>query len=441
VSMCFYVVILVVLLTMFQWDQISSVLAAAPEGKSLVNPFDTASAKDFNVWFVLTNLFINIYGTMTWQNSHAFNASALSAHESRMGDILGRWRYFARNLIVIMLGVCALTFLRHVEFAQAAASAKDAIAGISDAHIQGQMSIPVALGHLLPMGIKGMFLAMMMMALVAGDSAHLHSWGSIFIQDVVQPLRGGKPLDPKRHIALLRWAMVGVAVWALCFSLIFSQVQAISLWWMVTMAVYMSGAGSVVIGGLYWRRGTTAGAWSAMITGSVMALTGILLKQHYGEAMPLNSVAVSAISVACAVSVYVAVSCLTSVKHFDLERMLHREPGQKANEEGFRFSRLLGFNQDFTRSDKIITSGLLVWGFGWALVFIVGCVWNTIAPWTTERWCNFWYITGIVLPLLLAVTTTCWFTYGGVRDLIVFFRHLAARKEGGGEDDGTVHQG
>ena len=44
----------------------------------------------------------------------------------------------------------------------------------------------------------------------------------------------------------------------------------------VTHAVYVGGAGSVIIGGLYWRRGSTLGAWASMITGGFIAVTGFL---------------------------------------------------------------------------------------------------------------------------------------------------------------------
>jgi len=30
----------------------------------------------------------------------------------------------------------------------------------------------------------------------------------------------------------------------------------------------------VIIGGLYWKKGTTAAAWSALITGSIVAVGG-----------------------------------------------------------------------------------------------------------------------------------------------------------------------
>src|SRR5687767_11893938 len=138
------------------------------------------------------------------------------------------------------------------------------------------MTVPITLSHMLPIGIKGLFCAMMIMGLLAGDSGHMHSWGSILIQDVIVPLRK-KPMTPTQHIWALRLAVTGVALFAFMFSLLFQQTQYIALWWAVTAGVFTGGAGAAIIGGLYWRRGTTGAAWAATITGSTVSLVGILL--------------------------------------------------------------------------------------------------------------------------------------------------------------------
>ena len=63
---------------------------------------------------------------------------------------------------------------------------------------------------------------------------------------------------------MLRLAIVGVAAFAWIFSYYFGQVSYILMFFAITATIYSGGAGSVIIGGLYWKRGTTAGAWAAM---------------------------------------------------------------------------------------------------------------------------------------------------------------------------------
>ncbi len=204
---------------------------------------------------------------MAWQNSHGFNSAALTPHESRMSNVLSAWRGFAGVLMRYVLVLGAITFMAEPAFSGQAAKVTQILDGIANPQVRDQMRVPVALSFLLPAGLKGLFCSLMLMGVISGDAIALHSWGSILIQDVVLPLRR-RPLSQREHLRLLRWAIAGVAAFAFVFSLFFSQTQDLILWWTITGTVFIGGAGSVIIGGLYWKRGTTAAAWSAMLAGS-----------------------------------------------------------------------------------------------------------------------------------------------------------------------------
>src|SRR5205823_7250110 len=183
-----------------------------------------------NLWFVLMNVVLTIYGTMAMQNTQGFNAAARTPHESRMAGILGRWRLDVRIMLLLGVTTAAVTFLNHPDFATAAAPAHALLNKIPEEQIRKQVTVTAALRYLLPVGIKGLFCSMMVMGLIAGDCSHIHSWGSIFIQDVVLPLRR-RPLSTKEHLTLLRLSMIGVALFAFGFSLLFTQTHYIVLWW------------------------------------------------------------------------------------------------------------------------------------------------------------------------------------------------------------------
>ena len=82
---------------------------------------------------------------------------------------------------------------------------------------------------------------------------------------------------------MLRIAIFGVAVFIFFFSLLFQQNQKIALFFAITAAIFAGGSGAVIIGGLYWKRGTTAAAWSAMIVGATISVGGVLVKQVSAE--------------------------------------------------------------------------------------------------------------------------------------------------------------
>jgi len=447
-SQILYLVIIGCLIYMFSWSEISEVLTDRPAGQSLLNPFDSMGLEDFNVWYVLMAAFVGVYGTMAWQNQSAYNSAGLTPHENRMGNILGRWREYGKQALLYLLTICAMTYLFHPDFAGQAAQVMQDISRIPGENAQAQMTIPMAISYLLPIGVKGAFCAVLIMGIFGGDSTHLHSWGSMLVQDVLVPLRK-RPFGPKQHIRTLRLSILGVALFVFIFGALFPQTEFIVMWFAVTMAIYVGGAGAVIIGGLYWKKGTTAGAWAALLSGSGLSVGGIILRAIFKDGFPLNGMQVSFCATLAAIAVYVVMSLLTCKEDFNMEQMLHRGKYAKLskavgehkaahpNQRRGWFARLVGIDENFTRGDKFIAWGLLGWGTLWFSVFIVGTVWNLIAPWPIGVWEHFWHLVGIGIPVFMSLVTAIWFTWGGGRDIFRLFKLLSAQKIND-LDDGTV---
>lgn len=435
-SQLFYLVIIVGVLAVVGWSHMETVLGGRPTGYSLVNPFDAWQVQDFNLWYALMAMFVGVYGTMAWQNAGAYNTAALTPHESRMGGLLGRWRESGKTVVVVLLAAAGIAFLQHPDFATAAGPAHQAISEIANPQLQKQMEVPVALSHLLPIGIKGALCAILLMGIFGGDSTHLHSWGSILAQDVILPFRK-KPPTPEQHIRLLRRCTIFVAFFAFVFGVVFTQTEFIHMWWQVTIGLYVGGTGAAIIGGLYWKKGTTAGAWTGVILGSGLTGGGILVSKIVGPAFPLNGMQISFYSTLIAIAAYVGVSLLTCKRNYDLDALLHRSPAATRPRAKFTWARLIGFDEHFSRGDKWIVGSLFAWSMLWFVVFLVGTAWNLIAPWPAHLWLRFWHITGIGLPILVSVVTGLWFTWGGTRDIWALFRSLKSAQVDL-SDNGTV---
>ena len=439
----FYLIVAISLMSIIHWNQISEALTATPPGESLINPFDSSGLKDFNIWYVAIGMISVIYSYMAWQGGHAFNSSAANPHEAKMGVILGNWRSMSLGVMFTLLGICGYACMKHPDFAAHASHVRNVINTISNPAIQKQMQIPVALGILLPIGIKGIFCSIMLFAWIACDGSYQHSWGSIFIQDMVLPFRK-KPFTPEQHILLLRLAVIGVALFGFFFSLLFNQTEYVFMFFALTGAIYLGGAGSVIIGGLYWKKGTTAAAWASMITGSALAVSGIILKQ-IAPAFPVNGQTLYFFSMVAAVSVYVITSLLTCKEDFNMDRMLHRgkyklEAGPEsrgAEEPRGLWARMVGYDEEFSLGDKIMSGGIFGWSMVWFVVFLAGTIWNLISRWPSGWWSNYWHIVGILIPLATVAFTIVWFTIGGVRDMYRLFRDLG-KVERNDLDDGMV---
>jgi len=307
----------------------------------------------------------------------------------------------------------------------------------------------MVLAHLLPVGIKGLVAMIALFLSFTCHDTYLHSWGSIFVQDVLLPLRS-KPLDPKEHITWLRWSIVFVAVFIFVFSLFYVETDKISMFFAITGTIWLAGAGSVLIGGLYSRFGTTAGAYSAMIAGAVFGVGGLILplywQAHDLGTFPVNGQYMLMLASAMAIALYIGVSLATGGlrQPFNLERMLHRgiysiDPHEHEVKSVLknRWQELLGMGREFSQGDRFLTIVYAVTTLGTWAIFIGVCtayyVFHAVAD---QFWVAFWhvYILGLAV---ISVPVLAWFTVGGVLDIRSLIQTLksAVRDD---TDDGRV---
>ena len=447
------IVIAITALFFFDWSQISEALLTAPESASLMHPFHTQEAEDFNVAYFLITSFAMFYGIRAWQGGAGYRYCALNAHEARMGEVLNALRVFPiDHLFLVLLPICAYTLMHHPDFASKAESVRVILSGISNPAIQEQLTTSLAMKAFLPVGIAGGMAALILAAFISTHDTYLHSWGSIFIQDVIMPFRK-KPFTPQQHLLLLRLSILGVAVFVFFFSLLFRQTEYILMFFQITGAIFIGGAGAVIIGGLYWKRGTTAAAWSAMITGSTLAVSAIVLKQ-INEYYPFNLKVLTYITSKSgavlgfytsltAILVYVLVSLLGKRGVFNMDKMLHRgkyaidEPVNPNEDKPVRGIRaLIGMGREFNRKDKIIYLTTIAWNIIVVVIFVIGVCYNYMVDVKTDSWVEFWryYLWFFLISSPLIVI---WLTFGGFRDLKRMFALLSKIKRDE-LDDGMV---
>jgi len=428
-----FIIIVIVLMLKVDWGQIFQALSLAPANASLVNPFHTGSTRDYNFWYFFIGMIGVIYNKLSWQGTQAYNASAKSAHEAKMGDVLANWRGIPQwGLFLVFVPIVAYTFLHGQDFAAAAASVRPVLDGLGTEAMRAQLTVPVALTKLLPVGLMGAFAAVMLAAAVGCNETYLHSWGSIFIQDVVMPIRK-KPFAPAEHLKVLKLAILGVAVFSFFFSLLFQQSEKILLFFAITGAIFVGGSGAVIIGGLYWKRGTTAAAWAAMIVGAVLSVGGVVIHQIQPDFF-INGQMFWGLAMAASSLVYVVVSLVGGRKRaFDMDRMLHRgkylirEEYTVVDKAPVRGWKVLGMGREFTRSDKVIYVATYAWTASWVLVFVVGTVLNLTREVSTAAWLHFWK-TYTMIFLGVSIFVFFWFSAGGIINLKDMIRTLKVMK-------------
>ena len=428
------------------------------ENSSRINPFKTSHVEDFNFWYFLIGIIGVMYGALSWQGSQGYNSSAKNAHEAKMGVVLAGWRGVPQGMFMFLVPVLVYVLMNHPDYQYIADSVNTSLSSLSSDTLKGQMRAPFVLSEILPVGLIGAFAALMLAAFISTHDTYLHSWGSIFIQDVIMPFRK-KPFDKETHIKVLRYSIFGVAVFIFLFSLLFSQSQKIALYFAVTAAIFAGGCGAVIIGGLYWNRGTTAAAWTAMIIGAIIGVSGTLVKQisdiwlldvnSYAQLKTIlaflkniNGQEYWGLGMASSSISYIAISLLFPKKPVNMDKLLNRGKysidGEVniVDEEVKIGWKIFGMGKEFTKNDKLIYILNYAWTGLWTLVFIIGTVYNLSNPVSDDAWMKFWEYY-IYIHLVLSGIVLVWFTLGGFIDLKSMITSLQSEVRDHG-DDGWV---
>ena len=535
-----FAIFVIFLLTNFSWSgQIAPTMADRVAGESFLNPYDLEALRDFNLFALLVTITTTILNQASWIGAGA-TAAGRTPHEQKMAGVLGSWRNGFAPLFYFLIGALILTVLTHVDFAAKAKAIRTeiservigelaspaeqprlraAVGAIPEQHhiigtdaplsqeqnldtvyletvhrefgtdgegnarfqqfrtLYHQLMLPITMRELLPTGLLGLFVLLMIMLMISTDDSRIFSGALTTVQDVILPLYG-KPISPKLHLFLLRGASIAIGVIFFFGSFYMSQLDYINLFCVITTSIWLGGAGPVMVGGLYTRFGTTAGAYASLLSGVTISGGGVLVQRNWADIIypwldrrgwaeplgrvletlsapfdpyivwkmdpvkfPINSNEIFFIAMISGVLLYCIVSFLTLKEPFDLDRMLHRTTtGEKKPKAAFSFRRIfLGIDENYTRGDRIIAWSVFFYSFvyNFLLCFVLVIVWNSFSEWPIRYWSWFFFITSILVPFLIALVSVVWFSIGGAHDLVRMIRDLKARVDNP-LDDGRV---
>lgn len=152
------------------------------------------------------------------------------------------------------------------------------------------IAMPVYLGRLLPPVLIGIITAAMIAAFMSTHDSYFLCWSSVITQDVVAPLRR-EPLSEKARVKLTRFIILAIGIYVYIWGLTYKGGEDIWDYMAVSGAIYFNGALAVLIGGLYWKRASSAGAFAALLAGvtaifglsPVQRLVGLQFRDASGE--------------------------------------------------------------------------------------------------------------------------------------------------------------
>ena len=561
--LCYPMFMMIVLFALYKFSWSSNIVPVmfdrAP-GESFMNPFEISNMRDFNIFMLTTGIVKRILNRAVWISGGS-QTSAINAHEQKMAGLLGTWRTGFATLMQVLIAIMLIVLLNHKDFSDVARrtrlklcsktaeevmpelrrkleanvaaigeqkheigvdaplsqkknldtvyfdAARKTYAGAPNAnlHVQKfrtlyyQQLMPMTMRHLLPGWMLGLFALLIVMIMISTDNSRIFIISTAIAQDLVLPFLK-KPMQTQHQLWLIRWLSVLTAVILFLGSYYVTQMEYLSLFISAVASLWVSGAGTVMCFGLYSRFGTTAGAFTALIAGSGVSISGIMISRHWPDRIypwlearglvepvgrlmynisrplhpyvlwqinptkfPINAYEIAFLAMVFSCAGYVIVSLCQTLrvsfrpfriswredKLFNLEKMLHR--GKYADDKSKvistkwtlknTFSKLIGITPEYTKGDRIIARAVFCYTFGYRFLgtFLLVLLLNSLSKWGKTGWSNYYLVTILLVPFCVALVSTFWFMIGGICDLRRLFIDLEARKRDY-SDDGRVEK-
>jgi SSS family solute:Na+ symporter len=141
-------------------------------------------------------------------------------------------------------------------------------AGNGPASIQ---AMPRLLTAVLPQGLLGLVVVGLLAGTMSTYAGYLIAWGSVISQDIVLRLTK-RPSSERVRLTINRAAVLSLAAFVVWWGLWYKIPGAVFFYLYITGNIFLSGSFWIVIGGLYWKKANSIGAYSALILGACSSL-------------------------------------------------------------------------------------------------------------------------------------------------------------------------
>lgn len=227
--------------------------ADAPEGEHtrLVLPVDTKSPFPWTgILFGLAMILSPAY----WIGNQAIVQRSLGARSEFEAKAAYIWGALLKTFIPLLIaipGLIALARVPHLE--------------------QGDQAFPTLVSQLLPTGLRGIFLAAFLAALMSSVDSYLNAASTIMSRDLYQRFVS-HDVDDRKLLIVGRIATAALLLWGVVFAFwALSLQQGIYSIFQTLMAFLQGPTLAVLMAGLLWRRATSKGALAGFLGGVLTA--------------------------------------------------------------------------------------------------------------------------------------------------------------------------
>jgi solute:Na+ symporter, SSS family len=245
-------------------DTISATASGGPsasEKTSLILPVDTASPFPWpGILFGLAMILSPAY----WIGNQAIVQRSLGARSEFEAKASYVWGALLKNLIPLIIAVPGLI----------------AIVLIPDLD-DSDMAIPQLVGELFPSGLRGLFVAAFLAALMSSIDSYLNSAATIVAHDLYKRFVNPQ-VSGEKMLKIGRVVTTCLVTWAIAFAFLLAQIGTDSGLYAIfqtLMAFFQGPAFAILVIGIFWKRATGRAALISLLAGIATSIGLFTLNQ------------------------------------------------------------------------------------------------------------------------------------------------------------------
>tara|TARA_A100000164_G_C21883431_1_gene761459 strand:- start:380 stop:1666 length:1287 start_codon:yes stop_codon:yes gene_type:complete len=222
----------------------------------IYNPIDRMGG-----FYISWQVVLGFVSAVIWPTSITRVLSIESSTLVKKQYIWSSFSFLIRFIIPCFLGICAYIYFN------------------GNIGSQSLSLMPMFLAEILPVGILGIVVAGMLAAFMSTHDSYLLCWSSIITNDIIEPL-SNKKLSSDFKIFITRIIILILGIYIFYWGMFYEGSDAIWDYLGITGAIYFTGAISVVVLGLYWKKASSSGAVLSLL-GGLSSLVGLEPVREY----------------------------------------------------------------------------------------------------------------------------------------------------------------
>ena len=141
-----------------------------------------------------------------------------------------------------------------------------------------QTALPHMLIRIIPAGMIGFIMIGFLSASMSTYDSYLLSFSAILTQDIVDPMLKNR-IDRKKRMMFIRAGIIVIGFFIYFWGIYYDFTETVFRYIALTGSLAFAGTLTALVGGIYWKKASTTGAYLAFIASAIPPIVSLFVKE------------------------------------------------------------------------------------------------------------------------------------------------------------------